>query len=46
MGGSHGKASCHSGSRRFRDWSREYVDRDSVSPKGRRPRNAAMNAMS
>ena len=46
VGGSHGKASCHSGSRRFRDWSQEYVDRDSVSPKGRRPRNAAMNAMS
>ena len=46
MGGSHGKASCHSGSRWFRDWSQEYVDRDSVSPKGQRPRNAAMNAMS
>ena len=35
--GSHGEASHQSGSHQSRDRSLEYVDRDLVSPEGRRP---------
>ena len=44
--GSHREASHQSGSHCSRDQSRDYVDRGSVSPKGRRPQNAALGAMS
>ena len=40
--GSHREASHQSGSRRSRD----YVDKDSISFEGRRPRNAALGAIS
>lgn len=44
--GHYGKGSHQSGSHRHRDQSREYVNRDSISPEERRPRNVAMDAMS
>ena len=44
--GRYGERSHQSGSYRHRDRSREYADRDSISPKGRQPRNAAMDAIS
>ena len=46
MGGSHGEASRWSSSRRSRDHSRDYVDRDLVFPEGQWPRNAVLDAMS
>ena len=42
----HGPGSHQSGSYRHWDRSQEYADRDSISPEERRPRNAAMDAMS
>ena len=39
VGGHHEARSHRFGSYRHRDRSREYVDRDSVSPEERRPRN-------
>ncbi|KAK9986658.1 hypothetical protein SO802_031609 [Lithocarpus litseifolius] len=46
VGGGYGEASHQAGSHRHWDWSREYVDKDSISPKGRWPWNAATDAMS
>ncbi|XP_023919397.1 uncharacterized protein LOC112030963 [Quercus suber] len=46
MGGSHEKASRQSSSRRSRDKSWDFIDKDSASPKRRKPWNAAMDAMS
>ena len=46
MGGHSGARSHQFGSHRHRDHSWEYADRDSISPKERRPRNAAMDTMS
>ena len=46
VGDHHGAGSHQSGSYRHRDRSREHANRDSISPKGRRPQNAAMDAMS
>ena len=34
VGGSYGEVSYQSGSHRHWDWSQEYADRDSISPKG------------
>ena len=42
----HGTGSHQSGSHQHWDRSREYEDRDSISPEERRPRNATMDAMS
>ena len=42
----HGAGSHQSRSYRHRDRLWEYTDWDSISPKERRPRNAAMDAMS
>jgi len=46
VGGRYGDRSHQSGSNRHRDRSREYADRDSISPEEQRPCNAAMDAMS
>ena len=46
VGSGHREAFYQFGSHRHREWSREYVDRDSISPKGQQPKNAAMDAMS
>ena len=45
-GSSHGEASYQSNFCRHQDRSREYADRDSISLEGRRPKNAAMDAIS
>ena len=42
----YGAGSHQSGSYRHQDRSREYANRDSISPEEKRPRNAAMDAMS
>ena len=42
----HGETSCQFGSRRSKDRSRDYIDRDSITPEGRRPRNAPLGTMS
>jgi len=44
--GGYGEVSHQSDSHRHRDRSREYADQDLISLEGRRPRNAAMDAMS
>ena len=46
LGGSHGQVPYQSCSHRHQDRSLEYVDRDSISPEGRQPQIAAMDAMS
>ena len=46
VGGHYGARSHQSGSHRHWEHSREYADQDSISPEERRPRNAAMDAMS
>ena len=46
VGGHYGDRSHQSGSNRHRDRSREYANRDSISPKEQQPCNAAMDAMS
>jgi len=46
VGGRYGEASYRSGSHRHRDRSREYANRDSISPEEQRPWNAVMDAMS
>ena len=46
VGGSHGQAPHQSCSHRHRDRSREYADRDSISPEGRWPQIVAMDDMS
>ena len=46
VGGGYGEASYQSDSHRYRDWSREYADQDSISLEGRQPQNATMDAMS
>ena len=46
VGSGHREAFYQFGSHRHREWSQEYVDRDLISPKGQRPKNAAMDAMS
>ena len=44
--GGYGEVPHQSSSHRHQDWSREYADRDSISPERQRPWNAATNAMS
>lgn len=48
VGGHYGTESHQFGSHRHQDCSRsrEYVDRDLISPEERRPQNVAMDAMS
>ena len=42
----HGETSRQFSSRRSKDRSRDYIDRDSVTPEGRRSRNALLGTMS
>ena len=44
--GHYGEGSQQFGSHRHWGWSCKFVDRDSISPKGQRPQNAAMDAIS
>ena len=44
--GGYGEVSHQFSSHRHQDQSQEYADRDSISLEGRRPQNAAMDAMS
>ena len=46
VGGGYRETFHQSGSHRYRDQSQEYADQDSISLEGRRPWNAAMDAMS